>query len=93
MAKSAPARATWMKRPIFFSSFFSIQRNGSKFFTSPRDGAVEAGGIKERDGADAAFAGDEIFPTFVGADAQRADQSNARYNYTASQVIRAPCMR
>src|SRR5579864_3885566 len=34
-AKSAPARAIWMKRPIFFSSFFSIQRKGSKFFTSP----------------------------------------------------------
>ena len=24
-----------MKRPIFLSSFFSIQRKGSKFFTSP----------------------------------------------------------
>ena len=34
-AKSALARANWMKRPIFFSSFFSIQMNGSKFFTSP----------------------------------------------------------
>src|SRR6267143_1210110 len=34
-AKSAPASATWMNRPIFFSSFFSIHRNGSKFFTSP----------------------------------------------------------
>src|ERR1700687_2363477 len=34
-AKSAPARATWMKRPIFLSSFFSIQRKGSKFLISP----------------------------------------------------------
>src|SRR5205814_109441 len=34
-AKSAPASATWMKRPIFFSSFFSIHWKGSKFFTSP----------------------------------------------------------
>src|SRR6266849_2513954 len=34
-AKSAPARATWMKRPIFFSSFFSIQRKGSKPLISP----------------------------------------------------------
>src|SRR4030088_2665966 len=34
-AKSAPARATWMNRPIFFSSFFSIHWKGSKFFTSP----------------------------------------------------------
>src|SRR5258708_17945053 len=34
-AKSAAASATWMKRPIFFSSFFSIHRNGSKFLISP----------------------------------------------------------
>src|ERR1700732_3887972 len=34
-AKSAPARATWMNRPIFFSSFFSIQRKGSKPLISP----------------------------------------------------------
>src|SRR6202035_2434797 len=34
-AKSAPAKATWMNRPIFFSSFFSIHWKGSKFFTSP----------------------------------------------------------
>src|SRR6266403_4367857 len=34
-AASAPASAIWMKRPIFFSSFFSIHRKGSKFFTSP----------------------------------------------------------
>src|SRR5258708_35811567 len=34
-AKSAPASATWMNRPISFSSFFSIHWKGSKFFTSP----------------------------------------------------------
>src|SRR5713101_3625223 len=34
-AKSAPASAIWMKRPIFFSSFFSIHWKGSKFLTSP----------------------------------------------------------
>src|SRR6516225_12038298 len=34
-AKSAPARAIWMNRPIFLISFFSIHWNGSKFFTSP----------------------------------------------------------
>src|ERR1700758_2647243 len=34
-AKSAPASATWINRPIFFSSFFSIHWKGSKFFTSP----------------------------------------------------------
>src|ERR1700738_4472076 len=34
-AKSAPASATWMKRPIFLRSFFSLQRKGSKFLISP----------------------------------------------------------
>src|SRR5438270_4161686 len=34
-AKSAPASATWMNRPIFFSSFFSIHRKGSKPLISP----------------------------------------------------------
>src|ERR1700719_4381822 len=34
-AKSAPARATWMRRSIFLISFFSIQRKGSKFLISP----------------------------------------------------------
>src|ERR1700682_897739 len=35
IAKSAAASATWINRPIFFSSFFSIHRNGSKFLISP----------------------------------------------------------
>ena len=34
MASSAAARARWMKRPIFFSSFFSMNCSGSKFLTS-----------------------------------------------------------
>src|SRR5713226_4397518 len=34
-AKSAPASAIWMNRPIFFSSFFSFHGKGPKFFTSP----------------------------------------------------------
>src|SRR6266852_5662834 len=34
-AKSAPASATWMNRPIFFSSFFSIHWKGSKPLISP----------------------------------------------------------
>src|SRR5947208_1927315 len=35
MASSDAARARWMKRAIFFSSFFSTNCSGSKFFTSP----------------------------------------------------------
>src|SRR5580700_6956228 len=33
-ASSAAAIARWMKRPIFFTSFFSIKFSGSKFLTS-----------------------------------------------------------
>src|SRR6266481_957343 len=35
IASSAAARAKWMKRPIFFTSFFSMKLKGSKFRTSP----------------------------------------------------------
>ena len=35
MAKSVAARASWMNRPIFLSSFFSAQWRGSKSRTSP----------------------------------------------------------
>src|SRR5712692_435225 len=34
MASSVAASARWMKRPIFFSSFFSMNLSGSKFLTS-----------------------------------------------------------
>ena len=34
MASSAAARARWMNRPIFFTSFFSTNWRGAKFFTS-----------------------------------------------------------
>src|SRR5713226_8959610 len=33
-ASSAAATARWMKRPIFFTSFFSMKFSGSKFLTS-----------------------------------------------------------
>src|ERR1700728_65077 len=33
-ASSAAAMARWMKRPIFFTSFFSMKLRGSKFLTS-----------------------------------------------------------
>ena len=35
MASSAAAMDNWMKRPIFLTSFFSINFSGSKFLTSP----------------------------------------------------------
>ena len=34
IASSAAAMAKWMKRPIFLTSFFSMNLSGSKFFTS-----------------------------------------------------------
>ena len=39
----------------------------------------------------AAFSGDEVLPAFLRADAQRADQSNTRNDYPASQLFNAPC--
>ena len=58
-----------MKRPIFFSSFFSIHWSGSKFFTSPAMLAVESRWIELGDPADAALTGQQVAPDFVGADA------------------------
>ena len=41
--------------------------------------------------ANAALPGHEVLPAFLRADAQRADQSNARNDYPASQSFDAPC--
>ena len=49
------------------------------------DAAIEAGGVKLRDRADAALPGQQILPDFFGADAQRADQSDTRYHNPAAQ--------
>ena len=75
-----------MKRPIFFSSFFSIHRKGSKFFTSPAILQSKSVVSKCVIVAHAALAGDEVLPAFLRADTQRADQSNARNDYPASQL-------
>ncbi len=55
MAKSAAAMASWMKRPIFFSSFLGIQFSGIEIADFGGDAAIERGGVKLRDGADAAL--------------------------------------
>jgi len=44
-----------------------------------------------RDRPHAAVPGHEVLPGFLCADAQRADQSNARNDYPASQCLDAPC--
>ncbi len=52
--------------------------------------AVEAGGVEMRDRRDATASGDEVPPAFLRADTQRADQSNTRNNYPATQGFHAP---
>ena len=74
-----------------FQFFFFDPAEGVEIFYFAARWAVECGGVKVRNGADAAFTGQEVGPAFLGADAQRADQSNARYDYTASQLFGAPC--
>src|SRR5439155_25124850 len=49
------------------------------------DFAIESGGIEMGDWSNAAASGDEVPPAFLRADTQRADQSNTRDNYPASQ--------
>ena len=75
----------------FLQFFFLDPAEGIEVFYFAADGAVESGSVKKRDGANPAFTGNEVGPAFLGADAQRADQSNARYDYTASQLFSAPC--
>ena len=53
----------------------------------PGDGAVETGGIKMGDRANAALSRQEIFPNLIGADSQTADQSDTRYYNPAAHLI------
>ena len=75
----------------FFQFFFLDPLERIEVFDFAGDFAVEAGGIKLRDRANAALAGEEVFPGFLRADAQRADKSNTRNDYPASQRFNAPC--
>src|ERR1039458_4301695 len=84
-AKSVAARASWMNRPIFLSSFFSTHFCGSKFFTSSRDAARESRGVKVCDRSDAAAAPGDISPCFVGSNAASTDKSDTGNHYTAAQ--------
>ncbi len=85
-AKSAPARAIWMKRPIFFNSFFSIQWSGSKFFISPAMVQSKPVVSKCVIGPTPLSPATRFFQTFLRADAQCADQSNTRDHNPASST-------
>ncbi len=58
----------------FFQFFFLNPLEGIEVLDLAGDFAVEARGIKMRDRANAALPGQEVFPGFLRADAQRADQ-------------------
>src|ERR1700676_740976 len=79
------------KAAHFFQFFFFNPAERIEIFYFAADLAVEARGIKQRDRTHAALTRDEGRPTLLRAGAQRADQSNARHNYTASQLFGAPC--
>ena len=79
-----------MNRPIFFSSFLGIQTSGSKLAHFGGDAAVESGGVEMGDGADAALAGQKLLPNQLGADSQRADQTDTRYHDPAAQTYDSP---
>src|SRR5271163_4130483 len=49
------------------------------------DAAVEGRGVKMSDGANAAFAGEQVAPDFFGANAAAANQSNARNHNSTIQ--------
>ena len=92
MAKSAPAMASWMKRPIFFSSFFAIQRSGSKPWTSAAMRQSNAVASKWVMGPMPLCAGENFLPDLVGADAQGTDQADTRYHDSAPQRANSPLM-
>src|ERR1700722_6792352 len=75
----------------FFQFFFLDPLEGIEVLDFTGDLAVKAGGVELRDDTNAALAGYEVLPGFLRADAQRADQSNTRNDYPASQLCNAPC--
>jgi hypothetical protein len=74
----------------FLEFFFLNPQKGIEVLHFAGDFAVKIGGIEKRNGADAALAGEEVFPCLLRTDAQRTDQSNARNYYPASQNSTLP---
>src|SRR6266478_5601887 len=70
--------------------FFLDPLEGVEVFDLASNLAIKSSGVKLRDEANTAAPGHEVFPAFLRADTQRADQSNARNNYPASQLYLAP---
>ena len=73
-----------------FQFFFFDPHQWVEVFHFARELAVETGGVELRDAGDAALAGDEVFPAFLSADAERADKSYTRDHNAASQLCLAP---
>ena len=67
-----------MKRPIFFTSFFSTKFSGIEVLDLGRDLAGELGSVEVRDAAHAALAGQQILPDFLRGVSHAADQADAR---------------
>ena len=78
--------ARWMKRPIFFSSFFSMKFSGSKFLTSAAIWQANLAESKLGDAGDAAFAGEQSLPDLLRGIAHATDQAEACDYDPASQT-------
>ena len=74
---AAAPTANSVKRSISLSFFFSIQRVGSQPFTSPAMRTRNCRAVEQRDGADAALAGEERAPGLARADADGGDEADA----------------
>ena len=77
--------------PHLFQFFFFNPPEGVKPFDFAADAAIETRGVKAGDARNPADSSQKVLPAFLRADAQRADQSNTRDNYPASQLFHAPC--
>jgi hypothetical protein len=78
--------------PHFLEFFFFDPLERIEIFHFTGDFAIKASGIKQSNGPNAALSGEEVFPGFLRADTQCADQSNARDDHPASQRSVLPCL-
>ena len=65
IANCDAAMANWMKTSIFLTSFFSMNRSGSKSFTSAANARRECGRVEPRDRSDAAPPRQERRPSWL----------------------------
>ena len=83
----AAAMAYWMKRSIFFMSFRSMKRSGSKSGTSPAMRAGRSEASKRVMARDAGAAGAQRLPVALGAGAERRDEADPGHHDPAPRAV------